>query len=89
MGISYYVIEFLAKWGKEKINEILNNRAVYDLFNNLFPVDCGISALNLPPMPIYDSPHTFKTPRCNSDPLPYVIYFPSKNFVGTLKSLSD
>ena len=29
-----------------------NNRTVYDCFNNPFPVGCGITYLNLLPMPI-------------------------------------
>ena len=27
---------------------------VYDCFNDPFPVDCGITYLNLPPIPMYD-----------------------------------
>ena len=40
-----------------------NSSTVYDCFNNPFPFYCGIQALNLSPVPIYDSPHPNKRAR--------------------------
>ena len=31
-----------------------NYKTVYEYFNNSFPIDCSISYLNLPPMPLVE-----------------------------------
>ena len=61
-----------------------NSRTVYDCFKNSFPVDFGIPDLNLPPMPIDNSPHLNKRARHTPDPLPAAIYVDSKKSVSTL-----
>ena len=50
-------------------------------------VYCDTRALNLPPMPIDDSPHQKKTSRYTYDTIPNEIYVASENILVHLKSL--
>ena len=91
MGIIYANILLFngISWGNRD-NKITmrgyNDRIVFDCFNDPFPNKCGISALNLPPVTIDDSPHPKKTSHYTSGPLLATIYVASKNSVGTLTS---
>ena len=66
-----------------------NDRKFYGCFNNPFPVYGGSPALNLPPVPIDDSPCTNKRARHTSDLLPAAISVTSENSVGMLITPSD
>ena len=60
-----------------------NYMTVYDFFNNNFTFDCVISALNIPPISIDDTPHKNKRAKYTYDFLPDNIHFASGNSLGT------
>ena len=66
-----------------------NGRSFFECFNNTFLVDCGKTYLNLPPMTINDSPHTYKRAGYTSDTLTYAIYVTSGNSVITVTTPFD
>ena len=66
-----------------------NNRTVYELFNNLFKYYFGRSALNIPPITIYDRPILHKRSCCTPYLTPATIYVASENSVSTLTTPSD
>ena len=49
--------------------------AFCDCFYEIFSVDCGSQALNLPPVLIGNSPHPNKIDHYTSDTLPTAIYY--------------
>ena len=67
----------------------LNDRTVYEWFKTPFPVDYGITALNLPPIPIYDSSRQNKRAHYTPDPLPHAISIASGKYVSTLTTPCD
>ena len=67
----------------------VNDRMVYDYFNNTFPVDYGSSALNLPPVPLDESYIPNKRARYTPDQIPAAISVASGKYVGTLTTPSD
>ena len=66
-----------------------NDRTVYDWFDNSFPVDCASLALNIPPMPIYDSTLLNNRSYYTSDPLSDAVSVTSGNYVSTFTTPSD
>ena len=66
-----------------------NYSIVYYLFGDIFSVDCGIPAFNIPSMPIYDSPCQNKISRYTPDNLPYSIYNSSKQYFSNLNERCD
>ena len=66
-----------------------NNRTVYDCFNNIFTFYGGNPDLNLPPMPIDDSPRAEQKSRYTSDPLPAAISVASGKSGSKLTTTSE
>ena len=60
----------------------------YEYFNNTFPDDFGIPALNLPPITIYDRPRTDQRSSYSLYPILDAIYFASEKYVSTLTTHS-
>ena len=94
MGISYGKLLFchgISYQSKDNTISIIeyNDMTVYDCFNNTFSVNCGIPYLNLPPIPIYDSPRTNKRSRYTYDPLPVSKSVTPGNSVSTLTTPSN
>ena len=56
---------------------------VYDCFNNHFPADCSIPALNISPITIDDRIHPDKRDRYTPDMLPAAIFVASEKYGGT------
>ena len=57
---------------------------VYDCFDIPFPVYCGITAYNQPPVTIYDSYIPKKIPLYNPDTLSYAMYVASGKSVNNM-----
>ena len=66
-----------------------NEWIVFDCFNNIFTFDCGIPALDLPPVPINGTLHPNRRASYTSDPLPATIYVAPKTCLGNLTSSCD
>ena len=66
-----------------------NYRAFCDCFKSPFPVYCGIPYLNIPPMPIDDSPCPNKISHYTPDLLPAAIYVASETSVSTFTNPYD
>ena len=66
-----------------------NKRTFYDCFNSLFPYDCVIPDLNLPPITINDRACLHKRERYTSYLLPATISVASENSVINLTTPSD
>ena len=66
-----------------------NDRKVYDLFNNPFSIDCGSPALNIPQIPIDDSPLLNNTARYIFDPLTAAVSVASGYSVSKFTSPFD
>ena len=93
MGIKYGKLLFyhlISEQSKDKNISMreYNDRTVYDCFNSPFSVDCGRSALNVPPIPIDDSPRLNKRYWYTSDPLPDAISVASRNSISMLTTSS-
>ena len=84
MGITYGKLLFCrciteVSGDKNISTKDYNNRTVYECFNNPFPADCAIPALNLPPITIDDRPRLHKISRYTPDLLPSAISVASEN----------
>ena len=59
------------------------------ILNNIYPVDCCLQNLNIPPMPIDYGPRQNKRVLYSTDMTPDVLYFAKKNTFITVTTPWD
>ena len=94
MGITYGKILLCHDISKQSKNKAIstreyNDKPVNDCFDDPFPAGCGGKYLNLPLIPIDNSPRPNKRTRYISDPLPDAISITSGNSVSALTTPFD